>query len=326
MENNDFSKLIIKGARTNNLNNIDITLPKNKLITITGVSGSGKSTLAFNTIYKEGQFRYIESLSSYLRQFFNLGERPDVDYCQGFSPAIAIEQNKKVGNSRSTVGTMTEVDDYLRLLFAKLGDIYCYSCNKEIKAQTTDNIYKQIIEKFEGEKIYILQYIGDFKEENDLLKFTRKNRKQVDAGKGSIRIIIQLDNFECIEYFYLEDPKIPKGNFPIKVYGIYDRISLEDKNLSRLKEGIVKILLNKNKVGIYQNGNITWYTDKNFCPDCDIIYPDFTTQHFSPNRQEGACETCHGLGQTLQVDLEKMIDKNSKYLEAILPWRDSGMG
>lgn len=110
------------------------------MITITGVSGSGKSSLAFDTIYKEGQFRYIESLSSYLRQFFNLGERPDIDYCSGLSPAIAIEQNKRTGNSRSSVGTLTEIDDYLRLLFAKLGETYCYKCHQEIKPQTIDSI------------------------------------------------------------------------------------------------------------------------------------------------------------------------------------------
>ncbi len=328
MSNFDFSEIIIKWARTNNLKNIDISLPKNKLITITWVSGSWKSTLAFNTIYKEWQFRYIESLSSYLRQFFNLWERPDVDYCQWFSPAIAIEQNKKVWNSRSTVGTMTEVDDYLRLLFAKLWDIYCYSCGSQIKSQTTDNIYNQILDKYENDKLYLLQDVWNFNSLNDFLKFVRKNRKKVDSGKWHIRYLVQIwdsKNYELVEYFYLEDPNIPDDKFPIKVFGIFDRITLNDKNKSRLKEWIVKVLLEKNKLWIASWWIVEWYTDKNFCPDCDIVYPDFTTQHFSPNRQEWACETCHWLGQTLQVDLEKMIDENSKYLEAILPWRDSAM-
>lgn len=323
MKNTDFDHIIIKWARTNNLKNIDISLPKNKLITITWVSWSGKSTLAFWTIYKEWQFRYIESLSSYLRQFFSLWERPDVDYCQWFSPAIAIEQNKRVWNSRSTVWTLTEVDDYLRLLFSKLWTIHCHSCWDEIKAQTTDNIFNQIYSKFEDEKIYIIQDIWIYNNESELNKFIRKNRKQVDAWKGDIRLVIKLNNWDYIEYFYLEDPKIPENKFPIELHWIYDRITLNSENKSRLKEWIVKVLWKKNKVWIYLDWKTNWYTDKNFCPNCNLVFPDFTTQHFSANRQEGACEACHWLWQTLQVDFEKMIDLNSKYMEAILPWRDS---
>ena len=125
-------ELVFEGIKVNNLKNLDLKLPKNKLITITGVSWSGKSSLAFQTIYKEGQYRYIESLSSYLRQFFNLWDRPEIDYCSGLSPAIAIEQNKRSWNSRSTVGTLTEIDDYIRLLFAKVGDTYCWKCWSEM--------------------------------------------------------------------------------------------------------------------------------------------------------------------------------------------------
>ena len=137
-------EIVFQGVRTHNLKDIDLILPKNKLITITWVSGSGKSSLAFETIYKEGQYRYIESLSSYLRQFFNLGDRPEIDYCSGLSPAIAIEQNKRSGNSRSTVGTLTEIDDYIRLLFAKLGDTYCYHCGAKIEPKTIDQIMDTI--------------------------------------------------------------------------------------------------------------------------------------------------------------------------------------
>ena len=169
--------------RTHNLRNIDLELPKNKLITITGVSGSGKSSLAFDTIYKEGQFRYIESLSSYLRQFFNLGERPEIDYCSGLSPAIAIEQNKRVGNSRSSVGTLTEIDDYLRLLFAKLGDTYCYSCGKIIKPQTIEQIMKSIEDDYGDQKIYLLQESGMLESKEDLNEFVKKNRNKVEKGK-----------------------------------------------------------------------------------------------------------------------------------------------
>jgi excinuclease ABC subunit A len=169
-------------VRTHNLKDIDITIPKNKITTVTGVSGSGKSSLAFHTIYKEGQFRYIESLSSYLRQFFNLGTRPDLDYSSGLSPAIAIEQNKRLGNSRSTVGTLTEIDDYLRLLFAKLGDVFCYSCGDALKPKTTEQIIDDILQKFSDQKVYMIQEIGVFDDDVKLGRWVRKNRRQVDQG------------------------------------------------------------------------------------------------------------------------------------------------
>ncbi|UFX83003.1 excinuclease ABC subunit UvrA [Candidatus Absconditicoccus praedator] len=321
-----YDHIILKGVKSNNLKNIDISIPKNKITTITGVSGSGKSTLAFDTVYKEGQFRYIESLSSYLRQFFNLGERPDIDYSEGFSPAIAIEQNKKIGNSRSTVGTLTEIDDYLRLLFSKLGDIYCYKCGEKIHAKTTDQISSQILEKYSDEKVYIVSDFGKISSETDFFKFVRKNRRRVDAGKGAVRFLVELNNSDIVEYFYMEDPKITKEYFPVRIYGVFDRITLSSDKFNRLKEDVVKVLGDNKKVGVYFDNKIEWHTDKNFCPSCDISYPDFSSQHFSPNRQEGACQTCHGIGKTLQVDFEKIIDTNSKYLEAILPWRDSAMG
>ena len=138
------NEIVFQWVNTNNLKNIDVTLPKNKVIAVTGVSGSGKSSFAFDTIYKEWQFRYIESLSSFLRQFFNLWTRPEIDHCTGLSPAIAIEQNKKWWNSRSTVWTLTEIDDYMRLLFAKLGDSYCYKCGKQIEPTTVDQIMDEL--------------------------------------------------------------------------------------------------------------------------------------------------------------------------------------
>jgi len=157
-----------------------VTFPKNKIVTITGVSGSGKSSLAFDTIYKEGQFRYIESLSSYLRQFFNLGERPDIEYSSGLSPAIAIEQNKRVANIRSTVGTLTEIDDYLRLMFAKLGQPYCYSCGDPIKAQSVESIMGAIVKQFNDNKVYIISELGKYADGPSFLKFVKKNRTKMD--------------------------------------------------------------------------------------------------------------------------------------------------
>ena len=364
-------ELVFEGIKVNNLKNLDLKLPKNKLITITWVSWSGKSSLAFQTIYKEGQYRYIESLSSYLRQFFNLWDRPEIDYCSGLSPAIAIEQNKRNWNSRSTVGTLTEIDDYIRLLFAKVGDTYCWKCWSEIKPQTVDQIIDSMRQNYDGKRVYLLKENGNFSTKADLLKFVKNNKQKVEKGTGFTRYLLLSQNPEKsdpIEYFYLEDPNIPENYFPINSFGIYDRITLEETKRSRLKEDIIKILSESKKFGVYQAdriwenstvssnkqveagfwGNIEisskkkekqeeksdfwsrlWaiqrYTDKMYCPNCNITYPEFTTQHFSPNRQEGACEQCLGLGEILQVDYNNVIDPQSPVMEAILPWRDSNL-
>lgn len=379
-EKSDFShffdqgSLVFEWIRVNNLKNIDLTLPKNKLITITWVSWSGKSSLAFQTIYKEGQYRYIESLSSYLRQFFNLWDRPEIDYCSGLSPAIAIEQNKRVWNSRSTVGTLTEIDDYIRLLFAKLGDTYCWNCGSKIKPQTVDQILHTMKELYSNQRIYLLKESWSFSTKTDLLKFVKTNKQKVEKGGGFTRYLLVSQNPEKadpIEYFYLEDPQIPTDYFPINSYGIFDRVTLEEQKVWRLKEDIIKILSETKKFGVYlaeknttneptsqkqveanfwagieitqakkskkadskadgqeitQWARIQRFTDKMYCPNCNITYPEFTTQHFSPNRQEGACSHCLGIWEILQVDYNKVIDPASPLIDAILPWRDSNLG
>ncbi len=328
--NNDFIKL--QWVKTHNLKNIDIEIPKNQLVTVTWVSWSGKSSLAFHTIYKEWQFRYIESLSSYLRQFFNLGTRPDLDHSEWLSPAVAIEQNKSVGNSRSTVGTLTEIDDYLRLLFAKIGTPYSYGSGKAIKAQTVEQIIQEIKDVYADKKIYLLKEAGKYKEQKDFDTFVKKNRNRVEKEKWFTRYLLVSDNkdLDPIEYFYLETPKVPEKFFPIKIYGIFDRITVEEKKIARLKEDIIKILDETKKFGIYVDGEdakkIKWFTDKNYCPDHNLEYPKFSPQHFSANRQEWACPNCHGIGEVLQVDFDKILDPQSNYLKAILPWRDSNLG
>ena len=369
----DQGSLVFEWIRVNNLKNIDLTLPKNKLITITWVSWSGKSSLAFQTIYKEGQYRYIESLSSYLRQFFNLWDRPEIDYCSGLSPAIAIEQNKRVWNSRSTVGTLTEIDDYIRLLFAKLGDTYCWNCGSKIKPQTVDQILHTMKELYSNQRIYLLKESWSFSTKADLLKFVKTNKQKVEKGGGFTRYLLVSQNPEKadpIEYFYLEDPQIPTDYFPINSYGIFDRVTLEEQKVWRLKEDIIKILSETKKFWVYlaeksttneptsqkqveanfwagieitqakkskkadskadgqeitQWTRIQRFTDKMYCPNCNITYPEFTTQHFSPNRQEGACSHCLGIWEILQVDYNKVIDPASPLIDAILPWRDSNL-
>lgn len=344
IHNNFENKITFQWVRTHNLKNIDIELPKNKLIVVTGVSGSGKSSFAFDTIYKEGQYRYIESLSSYLRQFFNLGERPDLDHCSGLSPAIAIEQNKKAWNSRSSVGTLTEIDDYLRLLFAKLWDSYCYGCGREIKPQTVQQIMEVIKNEYMGQKIYLLRESWNLDTRETLMEFVKKNRNKVEKGKGFTRYLIVPKEqwFDPIEYFYLETPNIPDNYFPVNIFWIYDRVTVEDQKLPRLQEDIVKILGETKKFWIYiteksskkkskkasakADSLITRFTDKMYCPECNVTYPEFTPQHFSPNRQEGACTNCHGIGEILQVDFDKILDPYSPYMKAILPRRDSNFG
>ncbi len=351
---NQFSfaeKIVLKWVTTNNLKDISVELPKNQIITITGVSGSGKSSLAFDTIYKEGQFRYIESLSSYLRQFFNLGERPDIEYSSGLSPAIAIEQNKRVANIRSTVGTLTEIDDYLRLMFAKLGHAYCYSCGDPIKAQSVESIMDSITKQFSEDKVYIISELGIHTDATSFLKFVKKNRSKMDKGEGFTRYIVLFDNEEStqlVEYFYLESPNIPDKYLPFQVYGIYDRITLSADNMDRLKEDIVKMLNEHNKFWLYYTSNsdtiddslslnigkdvhdtkhtIQWFTDKIFCAKCNITYPEFTTQNFSSNRSEGACPMCHGLGEMLDIQLNQLIDPNQPFLKAIIPWQNNTLG
>lgn len=250
--------IILQGVNTHNLKHIDVELPKNQITTITGVSGSGKSSLAFDTIYKEGQFRYIESLSSYLRQFFNLWERPELDYSEWLSPAIAIEQNKRVGNSRSTVGTLTEIDDYLRLLMAKTGEVYCYACGKPLRPKTTPEIVADIQSNFFGQKVYLLQEMGLYQDANELMRFVRKNRKLVDQGGGITRYLLALqydketNSYQSmIEYFYLEEPNVSASLLPVKVYGIFDRVTINDATLKRLKDDAIKMLGRTEKFGVY---------------------------------------------------------------------------
>lgn len=323
--------ILLQWVKTHNLDNIDIEIPKNKLITITWVSWSWKSSLAFHTIYKEWQFRYIESLSSYLRQFFNLGTRPDIEHSEWLSPAIAIEQNKSIGNSRSNVGTLTEIDDYLRLLYAKVGHIYSYKTWLPIKAQTIDQIVDDIYDRHDSQKVFLLHKSIGFKKEDIFNDFVTKNRKKVEKEKWFTRYLIVSDNEEkaAVEYFYLEEPNIPEDYFPLKVYGIYDRVTVAQEKRARLKEDAIKILEKEKKFGVYVDStanDITRYTDKNYCPQWDITYPDFQPTHFSANRAEGACEHCHGTGEVLQVDFDKIIDPDQSLLNAILPWRDSRLG
>ena len=307
---NDY--ILIKGAREHNLKNIDIKIPRNKLVVITGISGSGKSSLAFDTIYAEGQRRYIESLSAYARQFLGMLEKPNVDYIEGLSPAIAIEQRTSARNPRSTVGTVTEIYDYLRLLFARIGLPYCPNCNKKISSQTTDQIVDSILSLKENTKIEILAPLvrgrkGEYKE---LLQKAKK--------RGFIRVRVDGKIHEIDEVPELH--KYKKHNIEVVV----DRLVIKPEIRKRLADSLEIAL--KEGEGLCIAG-IDGKEDRIFsealaCVDCGFSYEEITPRLFSFNSPYGACPTCHGLGTRMEIDPDRLItDPNLSVMEgAIESW------
>jgi excinuclease ABC subunit A len=304
-------KLFVKGAREHNLKNIDVELPRNKITVITGPSGSGKSSLAFDTIYAEGQRRYVESLSAYARQFLELMEKPDVDYIEGLSPAISIEQKSISKNPRSTVGTVTEIYDYLRLLFARVGHVFCYGCEKEITSQHAPQIVDAILALGAETKLTILAPIvrgrkGEYRKELDELRqqgFTkiRLNKKVVDLSEE-----IVLD-------------KNKKHEIDIVV----DRLAIREGIERRLFEA-VELALNKagGIVKVETDKETLVFSEKFACPDCGISYPEIAPRMFSFNNPYGACPTCLGLGVKEYFDPDLIVPNRDLSLRegAVVPW------
>ncbi len=293
--------IVIKGARENNLKNIDLILPKNKLIVMTGVSGSGKSSLAFDTIYAEGQRRYVESLSSYARQFLGGSEKPDVDSIEGLSPAISIDQKTTSKNPRSTVGTVTEIYDYLRLLYARIGVPYCPNHHIPISSQSVDEMTNKILEYPEGTKIIIMAPVvhGEKGEHKDLLEKLRKD--------GYVRARINGENRDLSENIELD--KNIKDNIDV----IIDRLIIKDGIRSRLFEAIESATkLAKGKVIIDVVGNTELLFSESFaCPYCNFSLPELEPRMFSFNAPYGACNDCKGLGIKLTIDKDLVIpDRN----------------
>lgn len=341
------NKIIIKGAREHNLKNIDLELPRNKFIVFTGLSGSGKSTLAFDTIFAEGQRRYLESLSSYARQFLGQMDKPDVDYIEGLSPAISIDQKSTSHNPRSTVGTVTEIHDYLRLLYAKIGIPHCPVCNREITKLSTDEIVDRVLDMGGKTKSKMIEISSPVVRErkgeylallDDMWK--RGFSKAIVDGKQ-----IELEDFKDIK---LE--KYKKHSIDI----IVDRVEINDENISRifeaiekslrLSQGLVKVKCMNNKLQITNDKLQTnsklkisnnkekesdeacaieqIYNQKLSCPIHDIEFPELEPRLFSFNSPQGACEACEGLGVKKEIDPERLIpDKNKTIAEGgILPW------
>lgn len=295
-------KIIIKGAREHNLKNIDLEIPRNKLIVFTGLSGSGKSSLAFDTIYAEGQRRYVESLSAYARQFLGQMDKPDVDYIEGLSPAISIDQKTTSKNPRSTVGTVTEIYDYLRLLFARIGVPHCPKCKREIKQQSLDQIVDKVLELGEKTKIQILSPVvrGRKGEHSKLLENIRKN--------GYVRVRIDGEIFDINDEIKLE--KNIKHNIEVVV----DRIVIKEGIQARLSDSIETALkLSEGLVIIDVIGGEEILFSENFaCPECGISIGELAPRMFSFNNPYGKCPVCDGLGSLMELSPDLIIPDRKK--------------
>ncbi len=305
--------IFIKGAREHNLKNIDVRLPRNSMTVITGPSGSGKSSLAFDTVYAEGQRRYVESLSSYARQFLELQEKPDVDYIEGLSPAISIEQKSISKNPRSTVGTVTEIYDYLRLLFARLGRVYCYGCGKEIKSQHAPQIVDTILALGRGTQLSVLAPIvrgrkGEYRKEIDDLRKQGFTRIKLNGKMADLSESIVLD-------------KNKKHDIDV----VIDRLTLRDGIERRLSEAVELALKKASGIVKVETAAETLVFSEQFaCPDCSISYPEITPAMFSFNNPYGACPTCLGLGVKEYFDPDLIVPNKELSLRegAIMPWGD----
>ncbi|GAB4369049.1 MAG: excinuclease ABC subunit UvrA [Deltaproteobacteria bacterium] len=305
-------RIVVRGAREHNLRNIDLEIPRDRLVVITGVSGSGKSSLAFDTIYAEGQRRYVESLSAYARQFLEQMDKPDVDSIEGLSPAISIEQKSVSKNPRSTVATVTEIYDYLRLLFSSVGQVHCTSCGKPIARQTVTQIVDAVLASQAGEKVAILAPVvrgrkGEYRKE--LAKLAREgySRVVVDGEPRTLEEEILLDR---------------KRKHDIEV--VVDRIRVSESSRGRLADSVALALSLADglvRVGTEQ-GEGPLFSEKFACPDCGVSYPEITPRLFSFNSPQGACPECDGLGATIYFDPDLVVPDKSRSIRegAIAPW------
>ena len=315
----NLDKIIIKGAKEHNLKNISLEIPKNKLVVITGVSGSGKSTLAFDTIYSEGQRKYVESLSAYARQFLQMMDKPDVESIDGLSPAISIEQKTTQKNPRSTVGTVTEIYDYLRVLFARIGIPYSPTTGLPIKSQSVSEITDNILNKNLGKKIYILSPIvrdrkGEYKKEIEEIKRKGYQRLRID------KTIYEID----------EVPNLKK-NFKHNIEVLIDRLNVKENIKQRLSESIETALTLSDGL-IYvqnlENDKIEIYSSKFACPVSGFTIEEIEPRLFSFNAPQGACEECDGLGIEKYFDERKIIPDETRSVNqgAIKPWETKVFG
>ncbi|HVM63207.1 MAG TPA: excinuclease ABC subunit UvrA [Verrucomicrobiae bacterium] len=316
--------IIIAGAREHNLKNIHLNLPREKLIVVTGLSGSGKSSLAFDTIYAEGQRKYVESLSAYARQFLEQLQKPDVDYIEGLSPAIAIEQRFAGNNPRSTIATTTETYEYLRLLFANIGKPHCYRCGRPITTQTTSQIVDQILAWGEGTQLMLLAPLvrgrkGEFRDVFARIKREGFVRARVDGEILDVTEPVKLDK---------------RRNHNLEL--VVDRLTATAKTRARLADsvettlkwgsGLLLVLYRTATTPVTAPWSERLFSSQNACPECGISYGEFTPRHFSFNSPDGACRTCHGLGTKLFFDPDLVVPDRNKSVAngAIAAWRRGG--
>ncbi len=307
--------ITIEGARVHNLKNIDVKIPRNQMVVMTGISGSGKSSLAFDTVYAEGQRRYMESLSSYARQFLGQAEKPDVDKIEGLSPAISIDQKSTNRNPRSTVGTVTEIYDYFRLLYARIGIPHCPSCGKEIVKQTVDQMVDAILEMPEGTKIQLLAPVvrGKKGRHEKLLAGAKKS--------GYVRAMIDGSMYDLSEEIALD--KNLKHNIDIVV----DRLVVKSSIRKRLAESIENVLHLADGLMVVDviDGEQVRFSDSFSCPDCGISIDEIEPRSFSFNNPFGACPVCHGLGFKMEFDVDLMIPDPSLSIDegaiSVLGWQ-----
>jgi excinuclease ABC subunit A len=317
--------IVIKGAREHNLKNVDLVLPRNRLIVITGLSGSGKSSLAFDTIYAEGQRRYVESLSSYARQFLGQMEKPDVDYIEGLSPAISIDQKSTSRNPRSTVGTVTEIYDYLRLLYARVGTPHCYQCGREISTQSSEQIVDSIMELPEGTRMVLLAPLvrGRKGEYTKLFEEVAKEgftRVRVDGETKELSSKIVLDKKRKHTIEVVVDRLVRKPD-------VRKRLADSVETTLRLSSGIVTVLVDPS-TGSGQAKELT-FSEAFACVYCGLSFEELAPRLFSFNSPYGACPACSGLGEKIEIDPWKVVPDRSKSIAqgAIVPWsRNMGSG
>lgn len=297
--------LHIKGAREHNLKNIDIKLPRDKFIVVTGLSGSGKSSLAFDTIYAEGQRRYVESLSAYARQFLGQMEKPDVDLIEGLSPAISIDQKTTARNPRSTVGTVTEIHDYLRLLYARAGEVYCTKCGKKISRQTVDQMVDRVMKSPEGTKLMILAPVIRAK------KGEHKKVLENLAKDGYVRAVVDGETHELDEEFNLEKQK------KHSISAVIDRIIVKPESTQRATDSIETALRMAGGLVIIKNmdtGEETLMNENFACADCGVSIEELSPRMFSFNSPFGACPECTGLGMLMKIDPDLIVPDKTKTL------------
>ena len=310
------NSIIIKGAKEHNLKNINLEIPRDKLVVITGLSGSGKSSLAFDTLYAEGQRRYVESLSSYARQFLGLMEKPDVESIEGLSPAISIDQKTTSRNPRSTVGTVTEIYDYIRLLYARIGVPYCPKCGKKIEKQSIDQIIDSIMSLEEGSKIQVLAPIVRGRK-GEFAKLLQEFQKQ-----GFVRVRVDGEIYELTDDINIDRKK--KHNVELVV----DRLVIKPDIRSRLTESVEIALKNANNlVSIDIPGQKEILFSQNYaCPDCGISFEELTPRMFSFNNPIGACPACTGIGYLMKMDEDLIIpDKNKTLYDGVKAFGASTM-